>query len=252
MQQLRRLLVSSRVLALVALLCAATVVAAGCGQFGERSTTIKDPNTNVDTGAGADTPQQQVSIPPEVADAADNAGCTTETPELQEPDHIGEGRKLSLTPNKYSSDPPTSGEHFGLTGAWGIYDSQLQDEYAVHNLEHGGVVIWTGEVARWRDSLEPMLRKQPKVVVSPREGLDDGEIVTTIWGAIMRCDGEPGTVEPALEAWIDEMTSTALTNEAQAPAVIAGTRPDTRESAPEGFAELPEPPEPVLNTSQPN
>lgn len=55
--------------------------------------------------------------------------------------HIKEG--ASHPP--YNSIPATSGWHysgFGLAPApWGVYDTVLEDEILVHNLEHGGIGI---------------------------------------------------------------------------------------------------------------
>jgi len=41
----------------------------------------------------------------------------------------------------YNSRPPTSGPH-GPALSWGIRNTPVPVESAVHNLEHGGVVIW--------------------------------------------------------------------------------------------------------------
>ncbi len=48
----------------------------------------------------------------------------------------------------YNTTPATSGPHWNQTGIapaeWGVYttDNPLQEPAAVHNLEHGGIVIW--------------------------------------------------------------------------------------------------------------
>lgn len=219
---------------------------AGCGPFGEKTVTVEDTNTTSKTNDA----DKRAEVPKSVRDAAKKAGCEVKTPPLAEPEHIGEGPHLQLTHEEYSSDPPTSGVHFGITGAWGIYDEQLQDEYAVHNLEHGGAVIWAKDVAAIQPALERMLKTQPKVIVSPREDLPEDEVVATTWGAMMRCSGSATQVEPALEAWITTMVGAGPTDEANLPPVVAGTRPDGKESTEDGLAELPEPPEPVIDTSQ--
>ena len=41
----------------------------------------------------------------------------------------------------YSSAPPTSGPHWGAPAPWGIHSEPLPNEWQVHNLEHGGVMI---------------------------------------------------------------------------------------------------------------
>jgi len=51
-----------------------------------------------------------------------------------------------LTPlPKYNSFPSTSGPHYIQPAPWNFYDSPLDSEVrAVHNLEHGGIVIQWG------------------------------------------------------------------------------------------------------------
>ena len=45
---------------------------------------------------------------------------------------------------EYSNRPATSGWHYNLPIApvdWGVYDEFVEDEYLIHNLEHGGIGI---------------------------------------------------------------------------------------------------------------
>jgi hypothetical protein len=42
---------------------------------------------------------------------------------------------------RYNSNPPTSGPHFALTVAPGIYDTPVPDGLLVHALEHGNIGI---------------------------------------------------------------------------------------------------------------
>jgi hypothetical protein len=46
----------------------------------------------------------------------------------------------------YSSVPAASGPHWNAAGygpiEWGVYDTQIPQEGPIHNLEHGGIVIW--------------------------------------------------------------------------------------------------------------
>lgn len=51
--------------------------------------------------------------------------------------HIAAGAEFT----DYNSRPPTSGPH-GPALPWGIHNAPVPEESAVHNLEHGGVVIW--------------------------------------------------------------------------------------------------------------
>lgn len=52
--------------------------------------------------------------------------------------HLASGERYT----KYNSDPPTSGPHWPDPAPWGPYDRTLPAEQLVHNLEHGGIVIY--------------------------------------------------------------------------------------------------------------
>jgi hypothetical protein len=52
-------------------------------------------------------------------------------------EHIRPGEVRS----DYNSNPPTSGPH-GPAADWGVYDEAVPKESAIHNMEHGGVVVW--------------------------------------------------------------------------------------------------------------
>ena len=71
------------------------------------------------------------------------AGCTLHT-------YPSEGRSHITTlnpkpPIKYNSFPPTSGKHYYVPAVWGSYDSPVSEYQAIHNLEHGGIVIQYGQ-----------------------------------------------------------------------------------------------------------
>jgi hypothetical protein len=51
--------------------------------------------------------------------------------------HFAQGE----TYDEYNSNPPTSGPHTAAV-AHGIYDVPVPKESAVHNMEHGQVVVW--------------------------------------------------------------------------------------------------------------
>jgi uncharacterized protein DUF3105 len=67
------------------------------------------------------------------------AGCTFKTYPDQGHTHVGLNHKF-----KYNSFPPTSGPHFEQWVLWGIYDQPVRQIQAIHNLEHGGIVIQYG------------------------------------------------------------------------------------------------------------
>jgi hypothetical protein len=52
-------------------------------------------------------------------------------------DHVAPGTKV-----QYRTNPPTSGNHYPAWSDWGVFDTAPADETLVHNLEHGGIVIF--------------------------------------------------------------------------------------------------------------
>lgn len=42
----------------------------------------------------------------------------------------------------YSSLPATSGPHWNTPNNWGVYSTPQSESQLIHNLEHGGIVIW--------------------------------------------------------------------------------------------------------------
>jgi hypothetical protein len=50
--------------------------------------------------------------------------------------HVNVGTQVS-----YDTNPPASGDHYGVWVAWGSWQTPAPPEYWVHNLEHGGVVL---------------------------------------------------------------------------------------------------------------
>ena len=45
------------------------------------------------------------------------------------------------SPVTYKSNPPSSGNHYPIWGAFGVYSAPLPRGFWVHNLEHGAIVI---------------------------------------------------------------------------------------------------------------
>ena len=71
------------------------------------------------------------------------AGCTLKTAPALEGVHSI--RDPGGTSNKWNTDPPTSGPHYGIAAIFGIYNDELEIARVVHNLEHGGIYILYGK-----------------------------------------------------------------------------------------------------------
>lgn len=99
----------------------------------------------------------------------------------------------------YSSVPATSGTHWDTPGQWRVYtvDAPAIEDQMVHNLEHGGVVVWYQPAqldAAGITALENWVRQQEqteryKVIVSPWTGQDFGHpVAVTSWDWLLYLD----------------------------------------------------------------
>jgi Protein of unknown function (DUF3105) len=116
-----------------------------------------------------------------VAATMREAGCTFETFTALAPGvHISDPE---ARPEEWNSFPPTSGPHHGQWVIWGQYDEEVPLASAVHNLEHGGIVIYHGpDVPQEEvDRLIEFYRDEPAaMLVAPLEELED-RIALTAW-----------------------------------------------------------------------
>jgi hypothetical protein len=118
-----------------------------------------------------------------VSQAMSDAGCTYRVLDgAPSGVHIA---NPAATPKEWNSFPPTSGPHFGQWVIWGEYDEPVRLAQAVHNLEHGGIVMYYGsdvpaeEVAQLRN----FYRSDPAgMLLSPLPRLGD-KIALTAWYA---------------------------------------------------------------------
>ena len=100
--------------------------------------------------------------------------------------HIPAGQKAT-----YGTTPPTSGSHWNQSGAapvpWGIKDTTLPDEAIVHNLEHGGVVVFykgltADETSKLKDLVRVLTNNGfPKIVLEPYPQMQDARIALSAW-----------------------------------------------------------------------
>ena len=102
----------------------------------------------------------------------------------------------------YQSVPATSGPHWNLGDGiaplfWGVYTSPVAEPAAVHNLEHGGIVIWyqpaqldsasLAQLTQWAN--QQLRGAQFKVILSPWAGADFGHpIAVTAWNYLLYQD----------------------------------------------------------------
>jgi hypothetical protein len=128
------------------------------------------------------------------------AGCTYRevvpyppADEATRADYHADFPTLAAKPH-WTTSPPSGGGHYRLWAVWGFYRHAINPAMAVHNEEHGGVVIWWGPGVPKAtvDELERFYHEQPVAMLgTPYSGLDD-RIALTAWTADPAWKGEPG------------------------------------------------------------
>ncbi|HET6380469.1 MAG TPA: DUF3105 domain-containing protein [candidate division Zixibacteria bacterium] len=111
-------------------------------------------------------------------------------------DHVPVGQMPT-----YQSRPATSGPHWNALGQgpidWGVYTSPVAEPAVVHNLEHGGIVIWyqpgqtsAQDVQALTQFVEQQIRSSRfKVILSPWGGEDFGApIAVTAWEWMLKLE----------------------------------------------------------------
>jgi hypothetical protein len=99
-----------------------------------------------------------------VAKIAKAAGGTfTTVPATRAALHIT-SFKTTVTYNSY---PPTSGKHYYQPAVWNDYSQPVDPRQAVHNEEHGGIVIWYGPQisSRTRQEISRFYSESPNAML---------------------------------------------------------------------------------------
>lgn len=90
----------------------------------------------------------------------------------------------------YTSNPPTSGWHYGTTAPWGFHNTELPDELIIHNLEHGGIWI-SYKDATDEEVVDPLValarEYRTKVIVTHRPK-NESRLAVAAWGRLMKLD----------------------------------------------------------------
>jgi hypothetical protein len=86
----------------------------------------------------------------------------------------------------YHTNPPTSGPHAASPMPWGVLPNPALRENLVHNMEHGGVVIWyntsnTSAVTVLREVTREAIQAGRLVVLSAYPDMETDTIALTSW-----------------------------------------------------------------------
>jgi len=120
------------------------------------------------------------------------AGCTLTTGKATPT----AGHSTSLNqPLSYATYPPVSGKHYYIAVIWGNYTEAVDPRQAVHNQEHGGIVIWVGpdvsvaerkQISDFYDEspnamLVTPIENTTKGVTYPKHAPPDAKVFLTAW-----------------------------------------------------------------------
>ena len=96
-------------------------------------------------------------------------------------DHIAPGADH----DEYETNPPTSGAH-GTSLPWGFSETEVLDENAVHNLEHGGIWITYKDLDEFSINKLKIIAElnAASVLISPRAA-NDHPVSVASWGRLL-------------------------------------------------------------------
>jgi len=103
---------------------------------------------------------------------------------IQGRNHVPDGTRVD-----YSTNPPTSGNHYANPQAAGIYDNPIPDGNLVHSMEHGAVILWyksdipATESAQLKSIFSSV--SVSKKIMMPRDNLDV-PVALTSWGRLLK------------------------------------------------------------------
>ena len=104
--------------------------------------------------------------------------------EIEGSTHVEEGETIS-----YTTSPPASGNHWPVPAPCGFYTDPIPDERAVHNMEHGNIVVSYNlpaeeDVSALRDAVNDIGLNRVWGVSRPYSGIEPGQIVLNTWGVM--------------------------------------------------------------------
>mgnify|MGYP001607794400 FL=1 len=125
----------------------------------------------------------------------------------------------------YSSNPPSSGPHYGSPAQWGVYDYEVNDKLFIHNLEHGGVWIAYrptiaveafGELKSFVDEFGGS-----KLVMAPRTA-NDRDVALTAWTRVFKFDIHDGRISDEQK---EQMRTFYRSTKNRGPELVPDTMP---------------------------
>ena len=140
-----------------------------------------------------------VEAPEEICPDAENAAPERlPVGEVQELENHGREHEVCAS---YDHTPPASGDHFPAWQNCGIYTQPIQNQTAVHSLEHGAVwVAYQPDLdASLIQAMTERLKSEKFALMAPYPGLQN-PIVLTAWTRQLAVDDWS---DPAIEEFLD-------------------------------------------------
>jgi hypothetical protein len=101
----------------------------------------------------------------------------------------------------YDQDPPTNGDHAPYWLNCGFYSSSVENEAAVHSMDHGAVwITYRPDLPEDQVNTLRDLAREGYVLVSPYQGLR-APVIATAWRNQLELEG---TDDPRLRQFVDQ------------------------------------------------
>jgi hypothetical protein len=92
-------------------------------------------------------------------------------------------QKLTDKVSDWSTDPPDGGQHYFSPAPFNFYDDAVPPKIAVHNQEHGGMIIWYGPKvsAATKEQLRNFWQESPNGILATPYAPLGAKIALTAW-----------------------------------------------------------------------
>jgi hypothetical protein len=195
------------------------LAACGGGEAGGGGEAEAPEETGTSKEASGGGTSGEVALTPAEATVGENeetampAGGRQEDPAQAPPEKPPEGtRTFPATTNRnvegpisYEQDPPTNGDHAPYWQRCGFYSSPIENEAAVHSMDHGAVwITYRPDLPSDQVDILRRFAQEEYVLVSPYPSLD-APIVATAWRNQLELTGAD---DPRLRRFVDQFRVT--------------------------------------------
>jgi hypothetical protein len=203
-------------MALVTLLVlAAFVLLTACGGGTSGGSVKAESSEEASGGASTGETTEEVALTPSEATVSENedtampASGREEDPAQAPPENPPEGvETFPVTTNgnvqgsiTYDQDPPTNGDHAPYWLNCGFYSSSVENEAAVHSMDHGAVwITYRPDLPEDQVNTLRDLAREDYVLVSPYHGLR-APVIATAWRNQLELEGAD---DPRLRRFVDQ------------------------------------------------